>query len=103
MSISHDRTTATSQVLSTATGRTYEREAIVTWINTNHNDPCDRTKHLRVNLLCPNFAVRSMIEVSLAHCGRGDPPADPRSLVPLHANACAPATCTKPASPLFFL
>ena len=59
-----DRTFATSQVLSTATGRTYEREAIVTWINANHNDPCDRTKHLRVNMLCPNFAVRSMIEVS---------------------------------------
>ena len=49
-------------VIVTATGMTYEREAIVEWLSEHDIDPSTGTKLGENKLLTPNVALRKMID-----------------------------------------
>ena len=48
--------------LVTKTGNTFERSAIIRWIEDKGTSPIDRTLHLTLNDLAPNRALRAMVE-----------------------------------------
>ena len=60
----------TEPALVVSSGRTYERAAIVRWIQQHGVDPLDRGNVLRVDQLAPNLAVRQMVETwARQRCG----------------------------------
>ena len=69
----------TEPALVVSSGRTYERAAIVRWIQQHGVDPLDRGNVLRVDQLAPNLAVRQMVETwARQRCGGVLPTQDVR-------------------------
>ena len=69
----------TEPALVVSSGRTYERAAIVRWIQQHGVDPLDRGNALRVDQLAPNLAVRQMVETwARERCGGVLPTQDVR-------------------------
>ena len=79
------------------TGRTYERGALMQWIDEHGTDPLDRERHLQASDLAPNLAVRQLVELwAREHGGlsSGNARDDPASVSP----APCPVTVGTPAA-----